>query len=148
MFGFAFGYIKMRLISSQFTKRCRGSCTNDLSSWVFLPFHLFLWHLQTLSTIILYFLMCFCQWFTATLEQELVSVRPQWKHTWLWFSSNYSVGYLSFVYHISYHLMIVRNLHGNMWKIVQTFSLIRLINVPLISPSSLKGNEASKNYFM
>lgn len=115
---------------------------------MFLPFHLFLWHLQTLSTIILYFLMCFCQWFMAVLEQELVCVRPQWKHTGLWFSSNYFVGYLSLVYHISYHLMILRNLHGNTWKIVQTFSLIKLIKVPLISPSSLKkGNEASKNYF-
>lgn len=116
---------------------------------LFLPFHLFLRHLQTLSTIILYFLTCFRQWFTAALEQELVCVRPQWKHTWLWFSSNYSVGYLSFVYCISYHLTIVRNLHCNMWKIVQTFSLIRLIKVPLIRPSSLKKwNEASKNYVM
>lgn len=116
---------------------------------ILLPFRLFLWHLQTLSTIILYFLMRFCQWFMAALELELVCVRAQWKNTWLWFSSNYTVGYLSCIYHISYCLMIVRNLHGNMWKIVPTFSLIRLIKVPLISPSSLKrGNEANKNYFM
>lgn len=132
----------MHVISSQFTKWCRGSCTNDLSSWFFYHSICFCGTCKPYQQLF-YIFLCFCQWFMAALEQELVCVRPHWKQAWLWFSSNYSVGYLSFVYHISYCLMIVRNLHGNMWKTVQTFSLIRLIKVPSISQSPLKkGNEA------